>query len=93
MNIASFAINSMGLVFLAWLVWVFYQLYLAAWRKENAKEKWLALLGTSFGLLIQPFFKWFILVLFAVSSFVLILLSINALMQLTLLVMGSDPGT
>ncbi|MFK7794556.1 MAG: hypothetical protein AB8B89_04335 [Gammaproteobacteria bacterium] len=87
MNIASFAINSIGLVFLAYLVWIFYQLYLAAWGKDNAKEKWLVLMGTSFGLLIQPFFKWFILVLFAISSFVLILFSINVLMQLTLVAM------
>ncbi len=87
MNTASFAINSISLIFLSWLVWMLYQLYLAAWRKENAEEKWLALLSRPFGVLMQPFFKWFILVLFAISSFVLILLSINALMQLTLFFM------
>jgi hypothetical protein len=88
MNITSLAINLIGLIFLSWLVWVFYQTYLAAWGRENAKETWLKMFSTSFGLLIRPFFKWLILIIFATSSFALILLGINYLMQLTLVIMG-----
>jgi len=88
MNNTSLVVNFIGLILFSWLVWMFYQTYLAAWGRENAKETWLKLFSTSFGLFIRPFFKWFILIVFAVSSFALILLGINYLMQLTLVVMG-----
>ncbi len=68
-------------------------MYLAAWNRENAKEIWLAMFNTPLGLIIQPFFKWLILVVFAGSSFTLILLFINFLMKFTLTVMGSNVST
>ena len=93
MNITLQIINTLGLVFFSWLVWTFYQMYLAAWNRENAKEVWLAIFNTSLGMVMQPFFKWLILIVFAGSSFTLILLFINFLMKLTLAVMGSNVTT
>jgi hypothetical protein len=90
MTASSQILNIIGLVFFSWLVWVFYQIYLAAWSKDNAKERWLSMFATPLGLSIRPYFKWFILLIFSVTSFVLILLFINVLMQLTLIFMNDS---
>ncbi len=92
MNITALMINFICLILFSWLIWVFYQLYLAAWGRENAKETWLRIFRAPLGLWIQPFFKWLILVVFSISSFALILFGINYLMQLTLIVMGDNRG-
>ena len=93
MNITSLAINVIGLIFYSWLIWLCYQLYLAAWGRENAKQAWLKIFTNPLGSTLRPFFKWFILLLFSTGSFVLILLAINALMYLTLIFMMDSKST
>jgi len=93
MTIIAIITNILGLVFYSYLVWVLYQLYLAAWGKENAKEPWLRLFNGSLGLRIRPYLKWLVLIVFSVGAFTLILYFINVLMKFTLAFMGSSAVT
>jgi hypothetical protein len=74
MNIAILFAYIFGLVFHSWLVWIFYQNYLAAWGKKGAKDSWVNLLKTPNGQLFFPFFKWGGLALLAGGSINLLLL-------------------
>jgi hypothetical protein len=72
----------LAIVFHAWLVWTFYQIYLAAWHKKGAKDTWVNLLSTPYGQLFYPFFKWGGLVVLIGASINLILIVIYVLFQL-----------
>lgn len=63
MEVSLKIIVVLAIVFHFWLVWFFYQLYLASWNKEEAKDKYITLINTPYGQLFFPFLKWGSLVL------------------------------
>ncbi len=74
MNIALLVIYYLGTLFHIWLVWTFYHVILAAWSKDGAKESWVAIMDTPFGITYRTLFKWGGLFLLIGGSFNLIFL-------------------
>jgi hypothetical protein len=66
----------LGLLFNIYIFWIIYQLYLAAWAKRKAKEKWLTVVKS-------PFFQIFPIKPISLILFIALTIQVAMLLILT----------
>ena len=79
MDISLTIIIIFAIAFDFWLVWFFYQIYLAAWNKKGAKKEWITLMNKPYGQLFFPFLKW--------SSVILLIAGLITITQMIIYLM------
>jgi hypothetical protein len=85
---ASSLIYIAAIAFHLWLVWTFYQIYMAAWGRAGAQQRYIELVNTSWGQLFHPFLKWGGLVLLVAGAINLALLLLYSGSKLIIFFMG-----